>query len=107
MNGSATTTVPSAGTAAPGAGPTPAESGSPPETPEASIGHGVLVGSIVGVLSSFVVTSAGMFAAGVEAGGAVGLGLFVAFWGGLGFGSMMGGVAGFIRAMAAADGHHI
>ena len=40
-------------------------------------------------------------------GGAAGFGLFVAFWGGLGFGSMMGGVSGFIRAMAAAGEHHL
>ncbi|NLV54791.1 MAG: hypothetical protein GXY13_04160 [Acidimicrobiales bacterium] len=74
---------------------------------ESYIGHGVLVGSIVGVLVSFIGSGVGMLIAGVEPGGAAGFGLFVAFWGGLGFGSMMGGVSGFIRAMAAAGEHHL
>lgn len=75
---------------------------------EATIAHGVVVGSVVGVILSFAGATAGMVAAGVETGAALGFGAFVAFWGGLGFGSMMGGVLGFIRAAetaAGGDGH--
>jgi hypothetical protein len=52
----------------------------------------VVLGALVGVVLSFVGTTVGMLAADVEPGAAIGLGLFVAFWGGLGFGTMVGGV---------------
>ena len=52
----------------------------------------VVLGALVGVVASFVVTTVGMLLADVEMASAVGLGLFIAFWGGLGFGTMVGGV---------------
>ena len=52
----------------------------------------VVLGAIIGVVIAFIGTTIGMLAADVETGSAIGLGLFVAFWGGLGFGSMVGGV---------------
>ncbi len=52
----------------------------------------VVVGAIIGVVLSFVGTTVGMLLADIEPGSAVGLGLFIAFWGGLGFGTMVGGV---------------
>jgi hypothetical protein len=52
----------------------------------------VVVGALVGVVVAFVGTTVGILLAGQEAGSAVGLGLFIAVWGGLGFGSMVGGV---------------
>ncbi len=61
-----------------------------PETP--GMGRGILKGAVVGTLLAFVVTTVGMLAAGVDMGSALGLGLFIGFWGGLGFGCMVGGV---------------
>lgn len=56
------------------------------------LGRSLIVGSMIGVGVSFVAVTVGMLAAGVEWSSSVGLGLFVAFWGGLGFGTMVGGV---------------
>ena len=44
----------------------------------------------------------------VEWGSAIGLGLFIAFWGGLGFGAMVGGVvhADRLERLAATGGGH-
>lgn len=52
----------------------------------------VVMGALVGVVLSFIGTTIGMLLADVEVGAAIGLGVFVAFWGGLGFGTMVGGV---------------
>lgn len=52
----------------------------------------VVTGALVGVVLAFIGTTVGMLLADVELGSALGLGLFVAIWGGLGFGSMVGGV---------------
>lgn len=52
----------------------------------------IVVGALVGVVIAMVGVTLGMLAADVEWQSAVGLGLFVAFWGGLGFGTMVGGV---------------
>ncbi len=56
------------------------------------MGRAVAMGGLVGVVLAFVVSTLGMLAAGVELGSALGLGLFIGFWGGLGFGVMVGGV---------------
>lgn len=56
------------------------------------LGRSLIVGSTVGVILSFVGVTIGMLAVDVELSSALGLGLFVAFWGGLGFGTMIGGV---------------
>jgi hypothetical protein len=52
----------------------------------------VVVGSIVGALIASVAVTAALLAIGVQRGSAFGLGVFIAFWGGLGFGSMVAGV---------------
>lgn len=52
----------------------------------------VVTGALVGVVVAFVVTTVAMAAVGAELAAAIGLGIFVAFWGGLGFGTMVGGV---------------
>ena len=57
------------------------------------IGRSMVIGCAIGVTLSMVVVVSGMLALGVETPSAIGLGLFVAFWGGLGFGTMFGGVA--------------
>ncbi len=73
------------------------------EGPEPFVTHGIMVGAVVGVIAAFVASTIGMVIAGIPTWGAAGFALFVAFWGGLGFGSMMGGVAGYLR-WAAIDG---
>ncbi len=52
----------------------------------------IVVGAIIGVVIAMVGVTVGMLAADIEWQSAVGLGVFVAFWGGLGFGTMVGGV---------------
>lgn len=56
------------------------------------LGRLLVVSCSIGALGSFVLVLLGALAAGQEWRSAAGLGLFVAFWGGLGFGSMIGGV---------------
>jgi hypothetical protein len=51
------------------------------------------MGSGIGVVLSFVGIALPSLLSGMEWASAIGFGVFVAFWGGLGFGSMMGGVA--------------
>lgn len=65
----------------------------------------VVVGALVGVVLSFVGTTVGMLLADVEFGSAVGLGLFIAFWGGLGFGTMVGGVVWVSNEEERSGGH--
>ena len=52
----------------------------------------VAVGSLIGVVVSFFVVLLAMGLAGYGWGPGAGLAAFTAFWGGLGFGSMVGGV---------------
>lgn len=80
---------------------------------ERGVGRSVARGSLVGVVIAFVGIAVAMLLGGKGLGAAAGLGVFVAFWGGLGFGSMIGGVMGVIRleeaeaaADAAASGDH-
>jgi hypothetical protein len=56
------------------------------------MGRAMATGGAVGVVLAFVATTLSMLAADVELGSALGLGLFIGFWGGLGFGVMVGGV---------------
>lgn len=65
------------------------------------LGRTVGVGAVIGVVVFFVGGCAGMLAAGVGWGAAAGLGVFVAMWGGIGFGSMVGGVTYLVRSEAA------
>lgn len=75
-----------------------------PEDPR--IARGVVIGAAIGVVLSFIGTTIGMLFAGVALDRAATFGLFVAFWGGLGFGTMMGGVLGFLQATEdPAEGH--
>lgn len=65
----------------------------------------VVVGALIGVVLSFVGTTIGILLAGQDLGPAIGLGVFVAFWGGLGFGTMVGGVV-WVSNHEEAHGHH-
>ncbi|MEO6627420.1 MAG: hypothetical protein ABIP03_02505 [Aquihabitans sp.] len=56
------------------------------------MGKSILIGSTIGVVLAFIFVTGGMLATGTAWQSAVGLGVFVAFWGGVGFGSMLGGV---------------
>jgi hypothetical protein len=68
-------------------------SGTPDEWPEEpGMGRAIVLGCVVGATLSFVGVTLGMLAIGIGLDSALGLGAFVAFWGGLGFGSMVGGV---------------
>lgn len=71
-----------------------------------SPGRLVAVGAVVGAVTCMVGVGGAMLLAGHPLGASVGLGAFVGMWGGLGFGSMMGGVAWGIRldATAPSDG---
>ena len=81
-----------------------ADQGSEPPSMATAIAVGCLVGTVV-ALVGVVVT---MRLLDVEWGSAIGLGFFVAFWGGLGFGAMVGGVvhADRLERLAAAGGGH-
>lgn len=71
----------------------------PHPAPEATDARRIFASCIaIGVLASFVGVTAGMVAIGEGWGAAVGLGAFVGFWGGLGFGAMVGGVIWATRA---------
>lgn len=53
----------------------------------------LVVGAVIGTVLSLAGVTVAMVAGGLEDwGGAFGLGVFVAIWGGLGFGTMFGGV---------------
>jgi len=56
------------------------------------LGRHVLIGSIVGIFLSLPLITLGALAAGQKWQSALGLGLFTSLWGGMGFGSMVGGV---------------
>jgi hypothetical protein len=60
----------------------------------------ILTGVAIGVVVSFLGVGGGLLASGSSMSTAIGLGAFVAFWGGLGFGAMLGGVAYAIRVEA-------
>lgn len=80
------------------------ESTSPPHRPSAvaTIGSGAAIGVVV----SLAAVTAALLASGTEVGSALGLGLFVAFWGGLGFGCMVGGVVWASATIAADEYDH-
>jgi len=59
---------------------------------DAGAGRSAAIGSIVGIVVFLFGTAAVMLAVGLTWQAALGLGLFLAFWGGLGFGAMCGGV---------------
>lgn len=68
------------------------------------LGRCLGIGSGIGIAVAFVGIAVPSLLAGMEVGSALGFGAFVALWGGLGFGSMMGGVAYVVGVeRAAAD----
>lgn len=67
------------------------------------LGRMMAMSSAIGVGVSLVVITVGMMAAGQVWQSSLGLGIFVAFWGGLGFGSMVGGVIYLTRLDAAVE----
>ena len=69
------------------------------------MGRTILSGVAVGVIVSFAAVVGVVLADGQKLGAAVGLGLFIAVWGGLGFGAMVGGVVAVSRAEAAEEHH--
>jgi hypothetical protein len=57
----------------------------------------VVLGSLIGIVAAFALVGGGMYIAGMGGSGALAVGGMAAFWGGLGFGSMIGGVWNMIR----------
>jgi hypothetical protein len=70
---------------------TPSEADSPWLEPPGA-GRALGIGVTIGVIASFVASAGLLLASGQSVGAAIGLGAFVAIWGGLGFGGMVGGV---------------
>lgn len=56
------------------------------------MGKTLLVGVSIGVFVAFIGVAGAMLASGQGVGASIGLGAFVAAWGGFGFGMMIGGV---------------
>lgn len=56
------------------------------------LGRYLFKGAVIGAIASFILIGAGILALDVEWGSAMGIGVFVAFWGGVGFGVMLAGV---------------
>lgn len=62
------------------------------EPKELNARHFLGMGATIGVIASLVGVGGALWLSGTQAMSAIALGLFVAFWGGLGFGCMIGGV---------------
>lgn len=91
----------------------PPETSSSDATPDTlwdeppGLGRMVATTSVIAAIVFFLATAIGMRLNGQSWATAVGLGLFVAFWGGLGFGGMSGGVRHALRLEAEeAAAHH-
>lgn len=67
------------------------------------MGKALTIGVAIGVAVSFFGVGGAFLAAGQGWGAAIGMGAFVAFWGGLGFGVMVGGVVWATQAEKAAE----
>lgn len=59
---------------------------------DAGLGRSIAIGAIIGMFLAGIGVTAGMLASGLTSAESIGVGLMAAFWGGLGFGSMVGGV---------------
>lgn len=57
----------------------------------------VTIGSAIGVVATFIAVAGALLLAGQQLSAALGIGGMSAFWGGLGFGSMLGGVTHLSR----------
>ncbi len=66
------------------------------------MGKALTIGVLIGVAVSFIGVGGAFLAGGQGWGPALGMGAFVAAWGGLGFGVMVGGVVWLTRADEAA-----
>lgn len=55
------------------------------------VGRAAVIGAAVGFVVFSTLITIGSYAAGNSLGGSLGLGVFAGFWGGLGFGFMIGG----------------
>jgi hypothetical protein len=80
----------------------PAPDTSPPSTApstsdDAGLARAFVRGSVVGSVAVFVLLGGLTLAAGMGAAAALGVGAFTAFWGGPGFGGMMGAVLHYSR----------
>ena len=64
---------------------------------ESGLARAFAVGSIVGFIATFAVFGGLTLAVGLGVGPTIGVGLFTAFWGGPGFGGMMGAVLHYSR----------
>lgn len=64
---------------------------------DAGLGRAFVIGSIVGFFGVLLVCGGIALASGSALWPAVGIGLFAAFWGGPGFGGMMGAVLHYSR----------
>lgn len=69
------------------------------------LGRSLKVGAVAGTILSLIACTVAMVLGGLEEwGSAFGFGVFVAIWGGLGFGTMFGGVMWASKAVEAE--HH-
>lgn len=67
------------------------------------LGRALAIGVAIGVAISFLGVGGAFLAGGQGWGPSIGMGAFVAFWGGLGFGGMIGGVVWATQADEAAE----
>jgi hypothetical protein len=84
----------------------PPQGGAPPADELAPPGtlRSVVIGSVVGVVGGFVFVAGGMAVSGFTGTEALAVGGMGALWGGLGFGSMFGGVM-HLTKLEALEGH--
>jgi len=67
------------------------------------LGRALMIGVSIGVAGSFFGVAGAFLAGGQGWGASIGMGAFVAFWGGLGFGGMLGGVVWATHAEEASE----
>lgn len=65
-----------------------------------AVGRTFVTGCMIGAALAFSGVLFACLVGGMDAGPALGLAVFSAFWGGIGFGGMLGGAAGLIQAEA-------
>jgi hypothetical protein len=70
-------------------------------------GRGAVLGGLIGVVVMAGAVALLGVSTGTGLGGAIGLGIFCAFWGGLGFGSMLGATVSLMRAQERAQTTHV